>query len=176
MPEGLLACSKIQDSAERVRCYDAQVAAMKKGSGAAETAAAPGAPASPPAPATLAAPPVRASATPPVQAARSGSAQPTAQPGSAAQFGEEELPQSQRPTPTRKHEMLESSITGVNQLGYDSYLFSLANGQVWRVDGNHLTFFHVGYPVRIERHNLGGYHMSSPTLGAKNWVYVTRVR
>ena len=72
--------------------------------------------------------------------------------------------------------MLESSITGVSKLGSDTFLFSLANGQVWRVDGNQMTFFRVGYPVRIERHSLGSYHMSSPTLGTKNWVYAKRVR
>src|SRR6185437_5044882 len=30
VPESLLACAKLQDSAERVRCYDAQVAAMQQ--------------------------------------------------------------------------------------------------------------------------------------------------
>src|SRR6185312_13855595 len=36
VPESLLACAKLQDSAERVRCYDAQVAAMQQaGKGAA---------------------------------------------------------------------------------------------------------------------------------------------
>ncbi len=188
LPESLLACAKLQDANERVRCYDAQIAAVSRSQ-----------PHPAPAPAALPAAPAGAAAAMPAQAAARasganapavssglprplGAPSPPGQPRSAgeepsaAHFGEELLPQSLRPSPKRNAQVLDSSITEVRKVGYDSFLISLANGQIWREDGNHITFFRAGEPVRIERRSLGSYHLSSPVLGSKNWVYVTRVR
>ena len=57
------------------------------------------------------------------------------------------------------------------------FIISLANGQVWRQEGTQITmFFHVGDDVRIEKHTLGSYHMSTAATGEKNWVRVTRIQ
>ncbi len=57
------------------------------------------------------------------------------------------------------------------------YIFSLANGQVWREEGSEVAFFvRAGDPVHIKRASLGSYHMWTPGLGEKNWMYVRRVR
>lgn len=204
VPEGLLACSNIQDTAERVRCYDAQVAAMKKARNGAATGAAASSAVPAPAPGPTAAP-TRPAAVPALPAARApakakeandgseaattggsaapdsarrGAAQPSTAPArSAAQFGEEELPATQRPKPRREHDTLSSSITGVTKGPPGIYYFSLANGQVWRAEGSQIAvLFRVGIPVRIERGALGSYHMSAPEAGTKNWMYVRRIR
>jgi hypothetical protein len=189
VPDALVACSKLQDVNERVRCYDAQVAKMSRPAPAA-------APAATTAPTQAAAPAVTQSSTPaatqaPAPVVRSApssnsSAGTNEVPAPRARvatdqtspqnFGEELLPQHLRSQQALKEPALDSSITAVQKVGFDSYVFSLANGQVWRQDGNHITFFRVGYPVRIQRHNLGSYHMSSPAIGSKNWVYVTRIQ
>ena len=206
VPEGLLACSNIQDTAERVRCYDAQVAAMKKAEK--NSATRPSAASAPPAPGSAAAPvrPAPPAALPaagaPATAAQSGEGttssgsvapsvappappQPSIAPGpsGAARFGEEELPFAQTPKRHRNEETLSSSITAVTQAAPGIYYFSLANGQVWRADGSRIAnssviphLFGVGVPIRIERGALGSYHMSSPEAGTKNWMYVRRVR
>jgi hypothetical protein len=96
---------------------------------------------------------------------------------SDAQFGQEQLPQSQRPKSKRGDEMLASSITGVSKTGSGIYIFSLANGQIWEEEGSEVALFiRTGDPVRIKRASLGSYHMWTPGLGAKNWMYVRRVR
>ena len=198
VPQGLLACEKIQDTAERVRCYDEQVAAMKRAaSGAAPASAAATAPAAAstpsggaegaPAAAPRAAPAASSiPAAPPAPAlpARSDrEAQPeaseagSAAPSTARSFGQEELPQSQRPKTSRKNETLESSITGVSKDSRGIYMFSLANGQIWREEGSEVALFvRTGDPVRIKRASLGSYHMWTPGVGAKNWMYVRRIQ
>ena len=206
VPESLLACAKLQDSAERVRCYDAQVAAMQQaGKGAAAAAPAPTAAR---APAPVPVPPNPASTAAPVNAAtpaartaetNAGSAaprsaqsapepapaaSPSAPAGSAAaHFGEEQLPFAQSPKRRHDKETLSSSITGVTKGPPGIYYFSLANGQVWRGEGSEIAnssaigfLFRAGVPVRIERGALGSYHMSAPDIGTKNWMYVRRVR
>lgn len=204
VPEGLLACAKIQDAAARVRCYDAQVAAMKKASGRASPAAAPAASERAAAASSAAAPaagapavsapavsaPASSSAGSPAgSAAPSGEGRAPAQPAAqrenppVAQFGEEELPPSRRPKSSHRIETLASSITGVTRAAEDVYYFSLANGQVWRANVSNLSFgsqvpvlFRVGAPIRIQRGALGDYHMWAPAVGAKNWMYVSRIR
>ncbi|MGH8258267.1 MAG: hypothetical protein ACREUG_01100 [Steroidobacteraceae bacterium] len=181
VPAGLLACAKIEDVGERVRCYDAQVAAMQ--GAAVATPSAPGSAAAassaPPravAPAVTTAPEPVHAAPEPLRAAPAPAAV-ASHGASAAHFGEELLPPSERPASSRKEEALVSRISGMRKVGANIFIISLANGQVWRQDGSQIPlFFRVGDPVRIERHVLGSYHLSTTRTGSKNWVYVTRIR
>jgi hypothetical protein len=155
VPENLLACAKMPDPMVRVRCYDAQIAAM---TGARESAASA---ATAPAPPSTRAP---TAAPAPVPAAPS------------AKFGEEQLPSTARAAPTAEDAALVSNITAIRPVRESVFLISLANGQVWRQDGSQLTvLFRVGNEVRIERGAFGSYHMSVTALGAKNWVLVKRI-
>src|SRR5690242_6791733 len=87
VPDGLLACRKLQDEGERVRCYDAQIDRMSAAAatGPAVTRAAP-APTAPQAVASQA------------PATLAGSAAPK-QADSTARFGQETLPPTARPKP-----------------------------------------------------------------------------
>ncbi len=155
--DGLLACGKLQDPGERVRCYDGQMASLTPTAAAAATPAAI-------APAML----PKAAASMPA---------PAAEQSPGAQFGEEQLPRTSRAAQAHEDEALLSSITALRTVGQKSYLISLSNGQVWRQDGSELAaLFRVGQDARIEKGALGSYHMSIVTLGSKNWVPVTRVR
>ncbi|GEM_PF-1113945 len=193
VPATLLACAKLQNVNERVRCYDTEVAAMSR---AATSSAARSATPVPPA-AARAAPPaapaaLEAAAAAPAApaAAKSGSttslppaqvvASATQEQSPDTHFGEELLPPAFRPAP-HKEAALVSTITAVHavgqELGPKVFLISLANGQVWREQDSRIaTFFRPGEEVHIERHELGSYHMWTPDVGAKNWVRVARVR
>jgi hypothetical protein len=189
VPENLLACSKLADAGERTRCYDREIKAMS--TAAASAAPAPSTPAVT-APAAAAAAAAAAATTPAptpaVSPAPAKSAAAVAAPAAAAaatpapstapgHFGEELLPPTSRPEPNPKDQVLTSSITAMKEVRPKLFIISLANGQVWRQEGTQITmFFRVGDDVRIERHVLGAYHMSTSQTGEKNWVRVTRVQ
>ena len=161
MPESLLACRKLQDDGERVRCYDAQIAKL---TGTTAT------------PFSAAHAPAQASPTPPT----SSTPPPAARaPPSAAEFGKEMLPQSARQkTQTGEEPALLSSITALRTVASQTYAISLANGQVWRQEeaSQVAMFLRVGDEARIEKGALGSYHLSTSRTGAKNWVRVTRIQ
>jgi hypothetical protein len=171
VPSGLLACEQIQDSTDRVRCYDNQIAAMKRASAAQTNTP----PAAAPAAASRAAPAAGAPAAAPAPAAPAAVA-----PAQAAQFGQEDLPHPPRPKAVAQNAFLQSSITSIRNVGPDIYLISLENGQIWRQDITSSPptsrFFREGDEVHVEKGLLGSYHLSVPRLGTKNWVLVTRVR
>jgi hypothetical protein len=169
VPDSLLACRKLQDEGERVRCYDAQIDGMSAAAatGPAVTRAAP-APTAPKAAAGPAAPTNR-----PAQAAAAK------QVDSTARFGQETLPPTARPKPSPQEEAaLLSSITALRQVARATYAISLANGQVWRQEeaSDISLFFRVGDSVRIEKGGLGSYRLSTGATGAKNWVRVSRIQ
>lgn len=165
--EALLACSKLQDPAERVRCYDTQVATLKP------AASAPVAPAVP-APVPSTASHSSASAVP----AAAAQAQKQAAPGAPTpEFGAEQLPMAARAPQAQEERVLHSSITSMREVGHRSYVIALSNGQVWHQEGALTTmFFKVGDDVRIKKGILGSYHMWTATTGDKNWVRVTRLQ
>jgi len=167
VPDSLLACRKLQDEGERVRCYDAQIDRMSaaEATGLAVTRAAP-APTAPQAVASQA------------PATLAGSAAPK-QADSTARFGQETLPPTARPKPSPQEEAaLLSSITALRQVARATYAISLANGQIWRQEeaSDISLFFHVGDSVRIEKGSLGSYRLSTDKTGAKNWVRVSRLQ
>jgi hypothetical protein len=182
VPENLLACARMPDPMVRVRCYDAQIAAMTQAAAGAPTASVPpnarasSAAAIPPAavvPPTAVVPPAAAITSP--APSTPSQASPVAQ-SPATKFGEEQLPSTARAPSAAPEEALVSSITAVRPIRESVYLITLANGQVWRQDGSQVTaFFRVGNEVRIERGAFGSYHMSVVALGAKNWVLVKRI-
>jgi hypothetical protein len=172
VPENLQACSKLTDVAERVRCYDTEIAKMN-------AAAAP-ARAAPTAPVAAAATPAPATPSAKAATATAAATAPVAAPQSAAaKFGEETLPISAHPKARPPEETtLLSSITALRTLSQEKYAISLANGQIWRQEeaSQVSLFFRVGDSVRIEKGALGSYHMSTDKTGVKNWVRVTRVQ
>jgi hypothetical protein len=165
----LLACGKIPDAAERVRCYDAQVAAMNPPA-TATPAPAPPAGSLPPAVATAAVTPETPASAPVAAAAKQ-------EKSAEGRFGVEDLPRAKRKAEARQDVLL-SSITALRAFGQNRYVISLANGQVWRQAGSEeaFLFFRIGDEVRIERGAMGSYHLSTAASGLKNWVQVIRVQ
>jgi hypothetical protein len=158
-PPTLVACNQLADSSERLKCYDAQMAAMLA---AAKPAAASPAAASPP-PAIATAPTAPAAAE----------AAPTAE----QKFGADDLPRTTRDKVIKPDDSLESTIASIRQVRPMIWIISLANGQVWRQEGTQITvFFRAGYDVRIDKGMMNDYRMSTAQTGPKNWVHVTRVQ
>ncbi len=166
VPESLLACRKVQDDGERVRCYDTQIAKLTGEAVARST----------PAHAVPTAPAPTAPITPATAATPGAS---TAAAASSARFGEETLPPAAHPQIQQQEDVaLLSSITALRKASSGAYTISLANGQVWRQEESSQVaqFLRVGDNVRIEKAAFGSYHLSTASTGAKNWVRVTRVR
>jgi hypothetical protein len=178
-PAGMLACSEIADPGERVRCYDAQMAELKKAAAGAAPAAAPAAPSVPAAaPGATASTPAAPAAPAPVETRAAVAPAPVAPATAEARFGADSLPASAKPKKAvEPDDVMLSSITAMHQAAPKVFMISLANGQVWRQEGTQITmFFRAGYDVRIEKGLLGDYRMSSAQVGSKNWVKVTRVQ
>ncbi len=181
-PESLLACSRISDPGERLRCYDAQVPAA----GPAVTPPAPAVTSRPPkaaaesaAPAVTAPPPT---VIPPPQAVAGGAAAaaasvpPPAPATPQAKFGADDLKQSARPKAVESEKVLVSKITSIHEPRHKLFLIVLENGQIWMQEGTQITvFFKVGDEARIEKGLFGSYRMSTVQTGVKNEVRVTRV-
>ena len=193
VPENLLACSKVEDPAERVKCYDAQIEAMKAAAGSSSSPAT-GAvqalsthksAAAPVAPAGQSNAPVSSSSlvastkgpTPGTPSAATGAPLPTVAP-TPESFGQEQLPRSTRAADSREDESLKSRINALSASGSNEYMISLENGQIWRqLEPNTTsTFFRVGDDVHIEKGALGSYHLWCVSTGAKNWILVRRMR
>jgi hypothetical protein len=150
--ERLLACSAIENTAERAACFDDAVRAMQEGDGApaAEAAAAPAAipPAEPP-PAEPASP-APAAAAPTMQIEKTMEA--------------EEL----------EEEFVEftATITKSSKSGLYHFVVELDNGQVWEeTDGSRRPSLpKVGQTVRVTEGRLGGYRMKIGSVNKLSWV------
>jgi hypothetical protein len=163
-PENLLACSRMTEPGERLRCYDTQMAAMiSAASGVAPAAASPA-----PKPEVAAAPP------PTVPAGTAAVQPPTAE----QKFGAVDLPRAAREKVADPNKVLLSSIASIRQVRPKLWLIVLANGQIWLQDGTQITmFFRPGYDVRIEKGVMEGeFRMWTTQTGEKNWVKVSRVQ
>ncbi len=129
--------------------------------------------------ATPPAPPVLPAVSAPASTASATVITPQ-QPASAAQFGEETLPDKVRPQTPQNKRVLLSRIATIDEVRPRVFVISLANGQIWLEEGTQRAqvaiFFRAGDNVRIEKGRFGSYRMSSAQTGAKNWVGVTRVR
>lgn len=157
----LLACSRLQDTAARLQCFDRATAPLAQ-------QAAPRAqpPATVPLPATpRAAPP----ATLPVA--------PPAQPASPQEFGQEQLKAKGESGASQEPPALNARIASLRKGGPGKYLVTLDNGQVWSHESSvHADYLIVGEAVTISRAALGSYRLTRDAGKAKNWIRVTRVR
>jgi len=165
-PENLLACARMPDPGERLRCYDTQMAAMEA------------TPATAPPAAVEAAPRAQIIAPPVATAPPSPAAAPASAPTVEQKFGAESLPPTARSKVEQPDRVMRSTIASIKQVRPKLWLIVLANGQIWLQDGTQITmFFRAGYDVRIERGLMEGeYRMSTSQTGDKNWVKVSRVQ
>jgi hypothetical protein len=155
VPESLRACSRIQDSLQRLVCYDREIAATTSV-------------ASPGAAAASATPPAAVPAPPPVAAIPKASAAP--------QLGDELVNRKARAA-ADTDKTLTAGITALREERPGEYLITLDNGQLWRQQ-QATTYFplNVGETVRIDKGALGSYQLTRLVQGSTRWVRVTRVK
>jgi len=185
-------CSKVQDSLQRLMCFDREAAALSKA--VAPTAAVP-APVA--AAAAVAVPAAAAVAKPksPGMLARAKSAVGSVFGGSAetsdvvaapaktaasapAAFGAEQI--TKKPSEVKKEQQsqeLKAIIESLRQTVPDTWLFTLDNGQVWRQDEAREGFLpEEGDEVTVRKGSMGSYRLNLDKDGSKIWVRATRVR
>ena len=185
-------CSKVQDSLQRLTCFDREAAALSKAVAPAQAVAAPVAAA-----AAVAVPAAAAVAKPksPGMLARAKSAVGSVFSGSAdapdvvaapaktaagapAAFGAEQI--TKKPSEVKKEQQsqeLKAIIDSLRQTVPDTWLFTLDNGQVWRQDEARDGFLpEEGDEVTVRKGSMGSYRLSLDKDGSKNWVRATRVR
>ena len=164
-PESMRACSRLQDSLQRLVCYDREFAALDAAAG---SAAAPAAPA-----ARMPAAPV---AVAPASAAPANAA-PTGAAPAAAQFGDELVSRKTRPAKGSPEASLTAGVTAVREDQRGTWVVSLDNGQVWRQQEIGLPFpLRTGETVRIDKGVLGSYMLTRVVEGWTRWIRVTRVK
>jgi hypothetical protein len=169
-PENLVACSRMTEPGERLRCYDTQMAAML----GAAAGVAPAAGTAAPKPEVAAVPPPTVPSGTPAVPAPSAAPPPTAE----EKFGAVDLPRTAREKMADPNKVMLSTIASIRQVRPKLWLIVLANGQIWLQDGTQITmFFRAGYEVRIEKGLMEGeFRMWTPQTGDKNWVKVSRVQ
>jgi len=179
-------CSKVQDSLQRLTCYDREAAALSKGVAPAPAAAAAPA-AAPSAPGAKAkSPGMFAKAKSAVGSVFGGSvaapeaaATPAkAAAGAPAAFGAEQI--AKKPSEVKKElqsQELKAIVETLRETVPDTWLFTLDNGQVWRQDEVRVGFMpEEGDEVTIRKGSLGSYRLSLDKDGTKSWVRATRVQ
>ncbi|HEV7633199.1 MAG TPA: hypothetical protein VGO41_09445 [Steroidobacteraceae bacterium] len=160
-PESMRACSRLQDSLQRLVCYDREFAVLDAAAG---TAAAPAAPI----PAAAVAAPASAAST----SAASTSAAPV-----AAQFGDELVSRKTRPAKGSTEASLTAGVTALREDQRGTWVISLDNGQVWRQQEVGMPFpLRTGETVRIDKGVLGSYMLTRVVEGWTRWIRVTRVK
>jgi hypothetical protein len=136
--EAMLACADESDDAQRLRCFDAVVANMRKGPRPAATVA----------------------ATPPA-------AQPAVAPQPAAPTATPEQKFGARGDikPDRHEDLseLNSTVTALGAKPHGELIVTLDNGQVWaEIAANSRVKLKVGDTVKIERGALGSFLLVAP--------------
>ena len=160
LPESLRACRSLQDSLQRLVCYDREIAAQDAAVG---TAAAPAAPAASVAPAA------------PVAAAPAAAAPGVA--AAAPQLGDELVSRKARPAKGSTEASLTAGVTALREDHRGTWVISLDNGQVWRQQEVGLPFpLRTGETVRIDKGVLGSYMLTRVVEGWTRWIRVTRVK
>lgn len=151
-------CAQVQDSLQRLVCYDRVF---------------------PPGQAPVATP-VPAPTPAPAQAPRVATAPAPAAvaPAPAAEFGAESVrrreEQREAEGPPRS---ITAAVASVRQTRPNVYRMTLDNGQVWDQMDMDVTFsVDEGDAVRIERGRMGGYRMSRTSRGGTGWVRVNRIK
>jgi hypothetical protein len=158
--DGLLACSRISDSAPRLQCFDRAVAPLVQQASNGQAPAPAATPTRPTAPPPTVTP---APARPPVAAV------------TPPELGQEQLKSSVKPA--RETETLTARIASLGKGAQGTYLVTLDNGQVWRHEqGAQGEYLKVGDSVTIGRAALGSYRLTRDAGKSKNWIRVSRVR
>jgi hypothetical protein len=144
--ERLLACSAIEDAAERAACFDDAVKAMQ------QTGAAP---------AAAAAPATTSEAAP-------------AEPAPAPPVAEEPAMQIEKEMEAADMVFTEftATITKSSKSGLYHFVVELDNGQIWEeTDGSRRPGLpKVGQTVRVTEGRLGGYRMKIGSANKLSWV------
>jgi hypothetical protein len=162
LPATLDACANLQDAAQRLSCYDREVAALRK----AVVAATPRPTPAPTAPAVAATTPAPATARPATEA----------RPASAV-FGQELLGKNARAEDKVVYEDLHAKIASLHEIRPGEYRITLDNDQTWKQTEAAYAFeLKVGEPVTLKRATLGSYRLYRDTGNGKQWVRVTRTR
>jgi hypothetical protein len=147
----LLACSAIEDTAERAACFDEAVEAMQQDGAPPRAEAA--------APAAIAEPPPAETAPVP-----EGPEAVTDQP----------VMQIEKDVADVEEEFVEfnATITRSNKSGLYHFVVELDNGQVWEeTDGSRRPSLpKVGQTVRVTEGRFGGYRMKIGTANKLSWV------
>ncbi len=186
-------CSKVQDSLQRLTCFDREAAALSKAVAPAQAVAAPVAASAP-----VAAPAATAAVAKPkspgmlaraksavgsvfsssVEAPEVAAAPAKAAAGAPAAFGAEQI--ARKPSDVKKEQQsqeLKAIIEDLRQTVPDTWLFTLDNGQVWRQDEVRVGFEpEAGDEVTVRKGSMGSYRLSLDKDGSKSWVRATRVR
>jgi hypothetical protein len=140
-------CATIQDSLQRLMCYDRVFAA----SAAAPAVAAP------------------AAVVPVAPAQASGD---TARFGAETLRRSEAERESEAPPSS-----ITATVRELRQTRPNVFRVSLDNGQIWQqMDMDSLFILSVGDTVQIDRGRLGGYRMARTSKGGSGWVRVNRVK
>ncbi len=167
----LVACANVQDSLQRLVCFDREVAPFRSLMPGAASAAPPAvvAPAAAPAAPALPSPP----AVP-----RSVAAPAVAAVDPAANFGAEQLaPKNRSPEPDAADAALRGRITDLRQTSPTVFTVTLDNGQVWRHEDQTLgAYLREGEAVTVRKGALGSYRLTRDEGDDKNWIRVTRIR
>jgi hypothetical protein len=164
-------CAQVQDSLQRLVCYDRLFA----------PAQAPAVPSPRPAPvvtpAPVAAPAPIPSPLPAPVVARAPAAVPVpVAPGAEEQFGAETVKRADE----RKEEVaaprtITAAVVAVREMRPNVYRVTLENGQVWDQMDMDMTFtVRKGDTVQIDRGRMGGYRMARTSQGGSGWVRVSR--
>jgi hypothetical protein len=168
----LVACANVQDSLQRLVCFDREVAPFRSLMPGAAAAVAP--------PAVV--PPAAAPATPalpsPPAVARPVAAPAAAAVDPSANFGAEQLAGKNRPPePEAADAALHGRITGLRQTSPTVFTVTLDNGQVWRHEDQTLgAYLREGEAVTVRKGALGSYRLTRDEGDDKNWIRVTRIR
>lgn len=150
--ERLLACSAIEDTAERAACFDDAVKAMQQGGASA--------------PAEAAATAVPAATAEP----------PPAEPPPAAPAADEPVMQIEKELDAEdvEEEFVEftATITESSKSGLYHFVVELDNGQVWEeTDGSRRPGLpKVGQTVRVTEGRFGGHRMKIGSANKLSWV------
>jgi hypothetical protein len=148
-------CAELQDTRQRLACFDREFAPFRTQKAA---------PAQPTAPSPAAAP-----VSPPPR--------PAPESSGPVSFGQESLPAKERPSVTEEAQALHARITSLREVDPDTSLATLDNGQVWRYEKRYLaTSLREGEAVTIRKAALGAYRLTRDDSDAKNWIRTSRVR
>ena len=164
LTERLADCADLEAAAQRLACFDREVAPLKRPAKQLPAQAATMAPAAIPRQGAVA--PQAAVVPPPAPAV-----------ATAPALGQEQLPRSSDATAAEKSESLHARITELRKLGPGVYLVSLDNGQAWRHENEALgAFLRQGEAVTISKGNLGTYRLVRDAGKTRDWIRVARVR